>query len=53
METISVPVWRVVDLVALNRTVPAGQEMQGLVANHKSDEPVSRITSNDWGLGES
>jgi hypothetical protein len=44
------PVWRVVDVDGLNSGVPEGQEAQEVVANHKSDEPVSRTRSNDWDL---
>ena len=46
-----VPAWRDVDFAVLNSSVLDGQEMQEVVANHKSDEPVSRTRGNDWGLG--
>jgi hypothetical protein len=45
-----VPVWRDVDAAVLNSWVPDGQEMQEVVANHKSDEPVSRTRPNVWAL---
>ena len=46
-----VPVWRDVDFAVLNSSVPDGQEVHEVVANHKSDDPVSRMRPNDWGLG--
>ena len=44
------PVWSDVDVDGLNSGVPDGQEAQPVVANHKSDEPVSRTRLNGWGL---
>jgi len=50
-EIRSVPVWRDVDFDVSNSGVPDGQEAQRVVANHKSDEPVSRTRLKDWALG--
>ena len=43
--------WKDVDVVGSNSGVPDGHEAQAVVANHKSEEPVSRTRPNDWGLG--
>ncbi len=44
------PVCKDVDFDGSNSGVPEGQELQVVTANHKSEEPVSRMRSNDWGL---
>ena len=38
------------DFVVSKMGDPAVQEGQFSTGNHKSEDPVSRTTSNDWGL---
>ena len=47
---VGVPLTNVDDFEVSKMGAPAVQEGQFAPGNHKSEDPVSRTTSNDWGL---